>query len=272
MLIKQKSIRSLEKYLRNFNDKETFLVGLADLETHKKKLKQIGFTKKIAVGEQVLPKVIGKTSDFNANGKEIKLRDLPKVKKTRVIHTTWQDWHGYPHSGMVYREYKVFQTELIPPPCIELTIVETVQSQKILQAGVFEKTEHNSQAIIHAINLLLELFGECEILTGEGARAVGDKKLKRLNWEVLPKGKYPWKKAKDIVEKIIEDKDKSQQHVLRHNFEAITRHEPDFIAVGKGGFSGYLICGFKDQKCYVLESTQPDNATYVFSKNCQGWY
>lgn len=214
-----------------------------------------------------MPKVIGKTSDFNANGKENKLRHLPKVKKTRAVYTTWEDWHGYPHSGMVYREYEVFQTEFIPPPSVELTIIETAQNKKVVKAGVFQKSEDNSEIIFHTINLLLELFGECEILTSEGSRAIGDKTIKRLNWEVLPKGKYPWEKAKEIVEKIIEDKDKSQQHVLRHNFEAITRHEPDFIAVGKGGFSGYLICCFKNTKCYVLESTHPDNATYVFSEN-----
>lgn len=45
----------------------------------------------------------------------------------------------------------------------------------------------------------------------------------------------------------------------------ISRKNPDFLATGRAGFSGYFVYGFKYQNVYVLESMEFDNATYVFN-------
>jgi hypothetical protein len=52
--------------------------------------------------------------------------------------------------------------------------------------------------------------------------------------------------------------------VAEFRVKEITRHTPDFIAVGMGGFSDYVVFGFTDRRRYVLESPLLGNATYVF--------
>lgn len=49
--------------------------------------------------------------------------------------------------------------------------------------------------------------------------------------------------------------------------EAISAFKPKFVAVGRGGFDGYVIFGFPSKFLYILESTQVNNATYVLDRN-----
>ncbi|MBM5575326.1 hypothetical protein [Deefgea sp. CFH1-16] len=41
-------------------------------------------------------------------------------------------------------------------------------------------------------------------------------------------------------------------------------HKPDFIAVGRGGFNGYVVLGYAKKGLYALESPIFGNATYMF--------
>ena len=47
----------------------------------------------------------------------------------------------------------------------------------------------------------------------------------------------------------------------------INKYNPDFTAIGFGGFSGYMVIGFEMKKLFVLESTQINNATYVLNRD-----
>lgn len=49
--------------------------------------------------------------------------------------------------------------------------------------------------------------------------------------------------------------------------KVISHRNPDFLAIGRAGFSGYFVYGFKDKDVYVLESIHLDNATYVFNSH-----
>jgi hypothetical protein len=40
------------------------------------------------------------------------------------------------------------------------------------------------------------------------------------------------------------------------------------MAIGNGGFVGYVVFGFEDTGIYILESAYINNATYVFD---EGW-
>ncbi len=42
-----------------------------------------------------------------------------------------------------------------------------------------------------------------------------------------------------------------------------TANEPEFVAIGRAGFSGYVVFGFPSKSLYILESTKTNNATYV---------
>ncbi|WKV87844.1 hypothetical protein LJU32_19850 [Pseudomonas sp. B21_DOA] len=44
----------------------------------------------------------------------------------------------------------------------------------------------------------------------------------------------------------------------------ISKYEPDFLATGRGGYSGYFVYGFTSKKLHFLESIHLNNATYIF--------
>ena len=52
--------------------------------------------------------------------------------------------------------------------------------------------------------------------------------------------------------------------VIDKRFETINEHQPDFVAIGRAGFSGYVVFGFPSKNTFVLESTEINNATYIF--------
>lgn len=56
----------------------------------------------------------------------------------------------------------------------------------------------------------------------------------------------------------------SDRAVAKQRIRTITRHEPDFMAVGLGGFSEYIVFGFTGRNRYVFESPESGNATYIF--------
>ena len=84
---------------------------------------------------------------------------------------------------------------------------------------------------------------------------------------MLPPGKYPWSRAEPAVESIIRSVSPGDQAVLRERVKTITAYEPDFIAVGRNGFSRYVVYGWDEHHLYVLESTEVNNATYVLKRD-----
>ena len=101
MLIAKTKIRTLAKYTRFLKKGDPFYVGLRIQSYHFEKLRRIGFTKNIDSGETILPFAAGSVSSFNAEGKEIKLTDLPMETAYSQVLWTWRDWGGYEHSQIV---------------------------------------------------------------------------------------------------------------------------------------------------------------------------
>jgi hypothetical protein len=92
------------------------------------------------------------------------------------------------------------------------------------------------------------------------------RKVKPLNWHILPPGRYPWKKLERQLRPIIEIEKEQKQVVIRYRLELIDGYGPEFVAVGRAGFAGYLIFGFPEKNLYILESLYYGNATYVFEE------
>ena len=120
--------------------------------------------------------------------------------------------------------------------------------------------------MLHIINLFLEIFGYCEVLSKD-LKSYVLKNLQRLNWEILPPGKWPWNKIKDNILPIIKQTNRQKQVVIEYRLKAITKFNPEFSAIGRAGFRGYLIFGFPEKNIYALESLFTGNATYIFEKN-----
>lgn len=263
MLINKKRIRTLERYLPDFNGKEIILT----CSSPPKKLESIGFTSALKNGEQVLPKVVGPVSRFNSNGKFIIRRDLPKEKAYRQTSWTWKQFNGRDSVKEVTEtkevEYERFQRDFISPPSVELKISSNSQGEKIVTTHTITLKKENSEEILHSINLMLEIFGECEV-TDENLESIFSGKVERLNWRILPKGEIPWEKSESIIKVAIGAGNKRNGQVISDRLESIYSGKPDFVAIGQAGFSGYVVFGFPKKGIYILESSQVNNATYIF--------
>ena len=172
---------------------------------------------------------------------------MPKETIYRDVETT--DWHGYRHYVSV--PYQRYQRKPIPAPNIELTIVEN-NGEKIIVSPSINNSKKNEFLIKHIINLFLETFGECEILKEDLSPSF--KNIKKLNWNVLPEGKYPWSELKDKVTEIVEKYNYSKEGKKRieNRISLINKYSPDFIAIGNAGFHGYMVFGFPKKGIYLL--------------------
>jgi hypothetical protein len=268
MIITKKRIRSLDLYLGSIKVGQKFYVGISDTEANKELLKKIGFTKGLQPNTSVLPAIIGPVTRFNAEGRQVKRKDLPMETAYRIVEWHWTEWHGkdsIEKSDFKEVPYNRYQRDFISPSSVELTLTATTNGDLILVSPMLEKTGSNDQDIIAAINVVLEIFKQCEIFTEDLSRII-TAPIQRLNWKILPEGEMPWKKMQTHLTPLVEKASKGNQPVIENRLETINKYTPDFAAIGDGGFSGYVIFGFKEKNVYTLESIYYGNATYVFGE------
>lgn len=268
MTINKKNIKSLEKYFSHMNENDSFILGINMLEIKNVNiLKKIGFTEKLEVGERVLPSYIGPKTKYNGEGKKIPMKDLPKETFYVSRLWSWKDWGGNEHSKIILIPRERYQRKQISPPSIELIIGSDKNNNKYIYADTMIYNDENKSIILSTINIFLEIFGTCTIFKNDFKPSLVP--IKKLNWEMLPPGKRNWKEFKISLEKnILRDlKSDSKKVVYENCLKKINNLNPDFIAIGNGGFSGYIVLGFKEKKLYILENLWYGNATYIFDEN-----
>lgn len=268
MIIKQKRIRNLSK-LEKIKPNSQFRVGLIDLENRTEVLIRIGFSNELAIGESILPNIIGPATRKNADGSYLKIKNKPKEQHSRMIEWTYKQWAGRGETKEVTDSTSVsyyrYQRQIIPPTSIEFTIVNSGNS-KMLVSPIFVMDDKNSNEIIAAVNVILEIFGECYIFDSDNIPMELPEVIK-LNWELLPRGKFPWETQKARIESYLEKAKGKNRSVVEKRAETINQYSPDFVAVGSGGFSRYMVYGFKKLKMYILESVEVNNATYILKND-----
>lgn len=262
MKIKGNSIRSLSRVLRGAGGKTNVRLAVNLSSVDQQKLMELGFNADCEVGDFLIPSAIGKISHFNAHGREVIRKDLPKRPESIMYFGTTRDWHGGLHSSTKTRTVQKYPREFIAAPSEQLEIIQ-IDGVKHVSSSQLNLTDNNEYKNIHVCNLLLECFGEFEIFDTDSGKIIGPT-LRRLQWEILPKGQYPWAKSKDIIATATTRLAEKDKKVIEHRMQRISRHNPDFLATGRGGFSGYFVYGFESKGVYVLESIHLDNATYVF--------
>ena len=230
-------------------------------------LNKMGFGEAPSIGECILPKIIGPSSRYNANGKFFIHRYQEKELCYRMIEWTYKQFNGPGESVEVTDSrdvpYYRYPRTLIAPFSIEFAI-DAENSEMFLTSPLFVFGQDNEK-IVTAINVLLEYFGYCEVLS-EGFKSSIKGELIRLNWRILPKGKVLWEEQRTRIMPFIAKAKVSNQKVVEKRLETINSNSPDFTAIGEGGFSGYVIHGFTEKGIFVLESVEVNNATYVLSK------
>lgn len=214
------------------------------------------------------PKKFGSVSRFNAEGGFMKLKELPRETQYRSQEWTHNEWHGKDQvevTEVVYIPYTRYQRKDIPPPAIELTISKK-SNELVLTTNSVIYDLNEPKPLMHIINLFLEIFGECVILD-ESGNLIQLPKLVKLNWEIFPKGQYPWDKVKPFIEKSFEGAPPKAKAAIINRMETLNEKKPSFLARGMAGFSGYIVFGFPEKNIYVMECRRANNATYVFDKN-----
>jgi hypothetical protein len=266
MRIHKKRIRNVDRQLADFKENENVVIMLDDLEHHKDMLIKIGFTNALNIGEKILPAVLGAISDYNTNGQYEILKDLPK--EVFYIHRTVdiKDWHGNYHSVSQSVGYKRYKRRFIEAPSQDLSIVVDNDKSKIIASNTIQINEENKPLIKHTINLFLELFGEC-ILVDDELFSRQKTPIKRVSWNILPKGEIPWSRLKESLVTLLNQTMIDNKEDSLKRFEYINGFSPDFVATGNGGFNDYVVFGFTDRNLYVLENSYAGNATYIFNKD-----
>jgi hypothetical protein len=269
MIIKKSRIKRTGRYLRGLRPGDKFVCALTNIEDHEKAVHAAGFAARLTVGDSLLPTPNGPVSRYNAEGRQIKLTDQPMELAYHMRLWTRHEWHG-PYrqevSDIVSIPYHRYPRAFDAPPSVELTVRATSQGATVIAAPVLELTEANEGLVLHTINLLLELFGECTILR-DNLESLLTGELRRLNWQVLPPGRHPWATLEPHVRPVLSRQAADVAPVIRERIETVNKYGADFVACGQAGFQGYLIFGFENQNLFVLESAYADNATYVFRED-----
>lgn len=272
MIKGKKRIRSLSANLVFVTPGETIKPCVKVFDRNKSQLFSVGFDSDLHVGTSVLPAFEMKPSSIayiNANGKENVRKDLPMETAYRQVEWEWEQWHGrdtITMSKIVDVPYKRYPREFIPPQSVELTLEQDSSGQLYVTTPAEEFIPANETSLLHKINLLLEIFGECEVLRADMTSFVNCER-RSVNWRILPKGVMPWVELQKSLNPIIERQKEGKQKVIWARIKEVQRYNPDFYAVGQAGFNGYLVFGFEALGLYILESVHYGNATYVLDKD-----
>lgn len=270
MRITKRRIRKVNNYLSEFRAGDAVFVGIPVVDVAAGRLAQVGLPDPPSIGATVLPPSdLGPVSLFNAEGRYNIRRDQPMETACRQVEWHWTEWHGpdpVEQSDVVDVPYKRYPREFIPPPSIELCVRNSARGQLLITAGPFTYSPGDTALLTHVTNLILEAFGECEFYDANLMPPI-TAPVRRLNWEILPAGRYPWERLEPHLRSLVHQSAEGNQPVIGWRLQHIAASNPEFVAIGKAGFHGYVVFGFPDHNVFILESIFYGNATYVFGED-----
>lgn len=268
MIFRNKT-RSINKKLTHLKPGASYWLGV-NPEGHLDKLQEIGFSVPLESGEQILVSAhYGPACKRNAEGREIVHRDQEMETAYRQMEWHWTEFRGrydtVEQSKIVDVPYQRYPRTVLPPYAVELKIRSKEGGEDIVVAGPFTLSEDGNEIATNTQNMFMEIFGECMVLQPD--LSLWNKiPTKRLNWELLPPGKNPWASAQAKLSEIVSKAEKGKQPVIQARFETIGHYNPEYVAIGLGGFDGYVVFGFPRIGICVLESRSVNNATYVLDE------
>lgn len=263
MRITKHHVSNLDLYLCGIADGETFRV-IAALSNED--CERVGLPRSPRAGDTVLPRVVGPVTRFNARGRWNVRRDLPKEPRyIRTVTWKWKQWAGRDQTEHedfrdIYRD--CYPREMVPPPSVELSVVG-IKGAPHITTPELKKSDANTVHNRHCINLFLEIFGSCELVSSS-MRPMRLPTLRRANWRMLPPGDYPWEKVEAHIDAAVGKRSDDTKRVIWDRQTTIKAFGPDDIYVREAGFDDYLAYVFKSRRLVVLESVRKDNAIYVF--------
>jgi hypothetical protein len=268
MLITARRVKNLHRHVPRSLQGRTIVIGLSDLERFRITLQGIGFSEALEDGETILPLIRGPVSEYNAEGRYDKHRDQEMETVPRVVEWNWVEWHGeerIQRSELVDTSYKRYPRTFVPPPSVEFTITSTTDGERMIRTPEVSYSQENCPLILHTINLFLEIFGECRVFTRNLDHIV-DVPVRRLNWTILPTGRMVWTDVQRELHSIVDTSPEGNQTIIWGRLNLVFSYRPEYLAIGHGGFRGYVIFAFPERELFILESIHYGNATYVFDR------
>lgn len=265
MQIEKTKVLNVDRYLNVLPPGSTFKV-ISRVDD--KALQRAGFPASSEEGTLVLPRIVGRVSRFNAEGKWIVRRDLPKEERyvgSREFRRV--EWHGQDRVEVedTVDYYRMcYPRELQPPPAVELALVN-VDGEQIACTATLTYSKGTAELNKHTINLMLELFGACEIVLEDLAR-LDPPSTKRVNWMMLPPGEHPWSRIEEHIKEVFSGRAPSVSKAVLARQEVILSYGPSSVFRGLAGFSDYIAYEFKGKGMVVLESVFYGNALYLFGE------
>jgi len=263
MLLRQKRVNKIESIIAGLPKDTTQIKVSYSLRNKPNELEKIGFASTDPNnGETLLPNVVGPVSRFNAHGKYIVRKDLPK--ESRVIYERlwrWSEWSG--NGQKIEREEirdvprDCYPRDFIEPLCKEFTYDQDRIVSDLLEIKKLDEFKHT-------INLFLEFFGECELMNNDLSTLPETTTIRRVNWKIFPEGDNLW----DRIEKYLNScgvKNTDTGVPIIERQKLLYSYNPKEIVMGTAGFRGYLAYVF--DKIIILESVKYGNAIYAFEKN-----
>lgn len=256
MTIIRKRINNPRRYLYALHRGDKFYIAAALSAEDISYLQQYGIKPD---GTARIPVPHRSATQLNAEGKWIRLRDLPKEIRLFVHAYHLVDWHGNDHYGTCIQERWCYQRELIPPTELAFMIEDGV-----LYSPLLENSEADMNRIKNAMNIVLEMVGHCEIRTVDKAPALPSVRQVEVPWEILRAGSRDRSEWEEYVSKTVERKPKAQQVEICRRHEHLMEMRPEFCVLGSQNFFGYVVYGFPALNLYIFESNGINNATYAF--------
>ena len=261
--------RNIAKYLGHIKAGEEFVVGLAVDAEVEVCLESQGFSLPLMAGHRILVNAkAGPSSRRNAEGFDIVHRDKAKEVACRQVVWRWTQFCGrydsQEMSKLVDVLYQRYPRTRVPAYSIELEIKIRTDGSTFLVTGPFTNTSDQMVIATNTANMLRECLGGFEVFNAELSGWVAAP-IRKMNWEFLKPGENPWKSAEPALNALISRAPVGNQGVLRARLTAVGEKNPNFVAIGLGGFEGYTAFGFEDLGLCVLESPYVNNATYVLA-------
>lgn len=266
MKFKQKSFRKIPKSFSQLTGK--YLIGKKLGDFTEDKLMKISDRVSWEGGEAFLPSKIGKTSKINADGKVIIRRDLPKQMASQELKYTRFEFDGPDSRREVdestWRTYQRFVRERLPAPNVLVKCI-TSNNEEFLMIEC--DSADSDELLLHKLNLALEVFeSEFELhVSAKNGFVKIPSKFKFVHWEILPSGEKTQEEVISLIKSTISsDIKKTIKPIVEKRLATIANYEPDEIAIGVGGYKGYIVYNFPEKSISVLECDNVNNATYVF--------
>lgn len=237
MQINRTHVRNIDRYIHPSLSSQFVRVICPLDDVSAAKLTRAGLEAPLVEGKSYLPPIVGHITRFNADGRWNIHRDQPKEKRyLRTIYWRWKQWGGdeMEEARDIFRS--CLPRSLVPPAAEELfgfpmngVVVAATEAVSLPSA---------KDQLKHQVNLMLELFGSCEIVRADGTSALPARTLRR--WAFLPSGPYKKGDVPTALDKVFSRLSAGDRTILTERQDFLTELDPQEVAQGEGGFNDYL--------------------------------